>query len=68
MTDARTEFKRTIEKLAESEALSVERKAYRDRQMPALLAAGMTWTEMQELTGLSARGLLLAVDRGKAAQ
>lgn len=65
---AQDEFKRTLDKLAESEALTASRKDYRDRQIPALLASGMTWAEMQKLTGLSARGLLLAVNRGKTAQ
>jgi site-specific recombinase XerC len=58
------ELTKTISKL---ETLDTHRKQliqYRDRQIREALAGGTTWVRLQELTGLSVRGLQLATKRG----
>ena len=57
------ELCRTVEKLAELNALRASRIEYRDRQIMEALAAGATWAQLQQATGLSPRGLALAIKR-----
>jgi len=68
MTVELNELRRTVESLAESDALSKGRRECRARQILEAIAAGATWAEVQEVTGLSPRGLALAISRGKKAQ
>ena len=66
--DKKEELKNTLIKLA---AATEDRKTliqYRDRQICELLAGGMTWVAMQQLSGLSVRGVALAVKRGKGSR
>jgi hypothetical protein len=58
-----TELKATVDKLATVNERRSNLIEYRDRQIKAALAAGATWKTVQELTGLSVRGLALAVKR-----
>jgi ribosomal protein S18 len=60
------ELRRTVEKLAEVNALRASRIAYRDRQILEAIAGGATWVQVQQVTGLSPRGLALAIKRAKA--
>lgn len=60
-----TELGRTVRRLRDADerrALLVE---YRDRQIVEALAGGATWVELQRATGLSPRGLQLAIKRAK---
>lgn len=66
MTSALDELARTAEKLADLNALRASRIQYRDRQILAALAAGATWAQLQQVTGLSPRGLAMAIKRAKA--
>lgn len=68
MTTEWEELAKTVEKLANVNERRDNLIQYRDRQIVAALAAGATWVQVQELAGLSSRGLLLAVNRGKAAK
>lgn len=63
MTDEMNELRRTVEKLAEVNELRASRIQYRDRQIIAALTAGATWAQLQAVTGLSPRGLALAIKR-----
>lgn len=63
MLAALDELKATCDKLA---ALDERRDAlvqYRDRQIVAALASRTTWAEVQRITGLSLRGVQLAIQR-----
>jgi len=46
-------------------AARIELMALRDRQIGIAVAAGHTWAEMQKVTGLSPRGLALALKRDR---
>ena len=59
------ELGKTVVKLAGVNEHRANLIQYRDRQIVAALAAGATWVQVQEFAGLSSRGLLLAVNRGK---
>lgn len=57
------ELKTTCDKIT---ALDERREGlvqYRDRQIVAALASGTTWAEVQRITGLSLRGVQLAIQR-----
>ena len=59
------ELRRTVEKLAETNALRASRIQYRDHQLLEAATAGATWSRLQEVTGLSPRGLALALARAR---
>lgn len=66
MEEAIAELRLTVQKLA---AVNLRREnliQYRDRQIVAALEAGATWVDLQELTGLSVRGLALAIKRARS--
>lgn len=65
MTIELDELRRTVEKLAALNELRTSRIQYRDRQIIAALATGATWAQLQTVTGLSPRGLALAIKRAK---
>ena len=67
MTYNLTELSRTVEKLAETNVLRANRIQYRDRQILEAVTAGATWVRLQQVTGLSPRGLALALARARAA-
>ncbi|MEB0286175.1 hypothetical protein QN355_06380 [Cryobacterium sp. 10S3] len=66
MKDTMKELKSTVARLATVDERRAALIEYRDRQVADILAAGHTWLEVQAVTGLSARGLKLAVDRHRA--
>lgn len=57
------ELRLTVRKIAEADELRASRVEYRDRQIREALEAGYTWTQLQAITGLSPRGLALAINR-----
>jgi hypothetical protein len=59
------ELRRTVEKLASVDERRAGLVEYRDRQILAARAAGATWASMQQLTGLSTRGLQIAIRRAQ---
>jgi len=63
MNDELNELRATVEKLAAVNERRANLIQYRDRQIRAALAAGATWAQMQEVTGLSPRGLAMAIKR-----
>ena len=65
MTNDLIELRRTVEKLAELNELRASRIQYRDRQILAAANSGATWARLQEITGLSPRGLALALARAR---
>lgn len=65
--DEVSELKATIEKLAAVEARRASLIEYRDRQLLAIAdSKTLTWVQMQQLAGLSPRGLKLALDRARS--
>lgn len=68
VVDPLTQLRSTAERLS---TLDTQRSAViqeRDRQIIAAVAAGYTWVEIQRATGLSSRGLKLAIDRHRRAE
>lgn len=63
MTSEVEELRATVEKLAAVNERRDNLIAYRDRQIKAAIAAGSTWAQLQEVTGLSPRGLAMAIKR-----
>lgn len=61
------ELRRTVERLTTLDERRAGLVQYRDRQILEALNAGATWARLQEVTGLSPRGLQLAIRRAKAA-
>ena len=61
------ELTKTVEKLTTVNERRQNLIEYRDRQIVSALDAGATWVQVQELVGLSSRGLQLAIARGRAA-
>lgn len=59
------ELRATVEKLAVVNQRRANLIEYRDRQIHDAIQAGATWAQMQEITGLSPRGLALALKRLK---
>lgn len=59
------ELAATAAKVAESKALLASRIEYRDRQIRQAIGQGATWAQVQRVTGLSPRGLALALNRTK---
>lgn len=57
------ELQATVTKLAALNKQRANLIEYRDRQIAETLAAGATWVQVQKITGLSVRGLSLAVKR-----
>jgi hypothetical protein len=53
----------TVAKLAGVNERRASLIEYRDRQIVEALAGGATWVEVQKITGLSPRGLALAIKR-----
>lgn len=60
-----TELQKTVKRLADSDERRASLVQYRDRQIVEALAAGATWVDVQKATGLSPRGLQLAIKRAK---
>jgi hypothetical protein len=60
-----TELQRTAKRLADADERRASLVEYRDRQIVDALADGAKWTEIQDVTGLSPRGVQLAVKRAK---
>ncbi|WP_156027413.1 hypothetical protein [Mycetocola saprophilus] len=56
------ELAQTVAKLETVNERRASLVAYRNRQIVEALDNGSTWVEMQRLTGLSVRGLKIAVD------
>lgn len=65
VTDDLSELIRTVEKLAALNELRASRIQYRDRQILAAIDAGYTWAYLQTVTGLSPRGLAMALQRAR---
>lgn len=63
MEEAIAELRLTVQKLQAVNQRRDNLIQYRDRQIVAALAAGATWSALQALTGLSVRGLALAIKR-----
>lgn len=61
-----TELTSTARRLAEADARRANLVEYRDRQIVEVLASGATWAEVQAATGLSPRGVQLAIKRAHA--
>lgn len=59
------ELRRTVDKLADVDQRRANLVEYRDRQILAAKAAGATWASLQQLTGLSTRGLQIAIRRAQ---
>lgn len=57
------ELKATSDKLAAVDERRANLIEYRDRQITQALADGATWVTVQKITGLSPRGLQLAIKR-----
>lgn len=68
MDEQFNELRLTLNKLAEVESRRTSLIEYRDRQLVELRAAGATWQQLQDFTGLSPRGLKLALDRSRSAE
>lgn len=65
MAEDLTELRRTVERLTEADERRANLVEYRDRQIVEALDAGATWAQVQAATGLSPRGLALAVKRAR---
>ena len=63
MADEMEELRATVEKLAAVNARRDNLIQYRDRQIREAIAAGATWAQIQNVTGLSPRGLAIAIKR-----
>lgn len=63
MSDWESELTLTVAKITAARALDASRVQYRDRQIREALAQGATWAQLQRITGLSPRGLALAIKR-----
>lgn len=59
------ELESTVQKLATVDDRRANLVEYRDRQILAARAAGATWASLQQLTGLSTRGLQIAIRRAQ---
>ena len=59
-----SELRATVEKLAAVNQRRANLIQYRDRQIREVIDAGATWAQVQEITGLSPRGLAMALKRG----
>lgn len=57
------ELQATLTKLATVNQRRANLIEYRNRQLREAIEAGHTWTEIQRMTGLSRRGLALALKR-----
>lgn len=68
MEEQFTELQRTLDKLTAAEDHRASLIEYRDRQLTELRASGATWQQLQDFTGLSPRGLKLALDRARATE
>lgn len=53
--------------LAESEQRTAARRLDRDRLIAEALAAGVTWAEIQRITGMNPNAIRKARDRARAA-
>ena len=62
MTDL-DELSKTISKLETLDKHRAQLVQYRDRQIREALTSGATWVQLQAVTGLSVRGLQLAIKR-----
>lgn len=58
-----TELRKTTKRLADVDERRESLVEYRDRQIIDALAGGATWVAVQDATGLSPRGLQLAIKR-----
>ena len=58
-----SELRATLEKLAAVNERRANLIEYRDRQIADAVSRGATWAQMQDVTGLSPRGLALALKR-----
>jgi hypothetical protein len=63
MDAAETELQKTVKNIEKTDERRASQVEYRDRQIVALLAKGKSWVRLQEITGLSPRGIQLAVKR-----
>lgn len=63
MANEMNELRATVEKLAAVNERRANLIQYRDRQIAEAIKAGATWAQVQALTGLSPRGLALALER-----
>lgn len=66
MEEQLAELRATLDKLEAVENRRANLIEYRDRQLTELRKAGATWQQLQDFTGLSPRGLKLALDRAVA--
>lgn len=55
----------TIRELAATDARRAELIAARDARMASAKASGVTWSRLQQVTGLSLRGAQMSVQRGQ---
>lgn len=68
MDEWEAELAATTKKMHEAEALLASRREYRDRQLLAIVGTeGVTWRSLQAITGLSPRGLQMALERARQA-
>lgn len=65
MTDTE-ELAKTIEKIHKATEHRAQLVQHRDRQIVALHAAGATWKQLRQITGLSTRGVDLALKRARS--
>ena len=65
MAEDLTELRETIERLAAVDNQRASLLQSRDRQIVDALESGATWKQVQNVTGLSPRGLAMAVKRAK---
>ncbi|KEP75878.1 hypothetical protein HR12_21030 [Microbacterium sp. SUBG005] len=65
MSEDLPELRRTVERLTAADERRANLVEYRDRQIVEALDGGATWKHLQTITGLSPRGLALAVKRAK---
>lgn len=59
---------RTVDRLSALDERRASLVQYRDRQIVEALAGGATWAQVQQVTGLSPRGVQLAIARARAAE
>lgn len=60
------ELRRTVERLSALDERRASLVQYRDRQIVEALEGGATWAQVREVTGLSLRGVQMAIRRAKA--
>lgn len=65
--DPADELRATVAKLGTVDAHRANLIEYRARQIVAALDGGMTWAQVRQITGLSLRGVQLAIARAKSA-